>query len=143
MTPRLLERVLLPVSNEHDADVTGEAVCEHLDVETTIHAIHVIEKGGGAPNKAPLGARQEVARAAFDRLENRLGKYDLETELRYGTDVIDEILAAAEESPSTAIAFVPRESGPLTRLLTGDKTRELVAGNRFPVIVLPRPTARS
>ncbi|MDJ1430921.1 universal stress protein [Halostagnicola sp. A-GB9-2] len=139
MTSQLLEQVIVPIATEEDAQKTCDALKVHVDADAQLHIVHVIEKGGGSPDKAPIGARQRQADEIFERVEKSLESagYELETELRYGTSVIDEIVAAATESDGTAIAFVPREGGRITRLLTGDKTRDLVAIDQVPVIALP------
>ncbi|MWV38908.1 universal stress protein [Natrialba sp. INN-245] len=145
MTSQLLQRVIVPVANEDDARTTCEAVKHHLDEEARIHLVHVIEKGGGAPDKAPLGARQKQATETFELAEAVLepAGYEFQTEVRYGTDVVDEIVAAVDEHRATAIAFLPREGGRITKYLTGNKTRSLVATDRVPVIALPNESTYS
>lgn len=139
MSRHLLGRVLVPVANEEDARETFTALLRYLEDGTKLHVVHVIEKADGAPDKAPLAARRAQATEIFSFADRFLGETaELETELRYGTSVVDEIVAAAEESDATAILFVPRASGRLPRLLTWDKTRQLVATDRVPVVVLPR-----
>ncbi|WP_255171010.1 universal stress protein [Natrononativus amylolyticus] len=138
------QRILVPVANETDAKTTCEAIERSFSTDTSLHTVHVIEKGGGAPDKAPLEARQEQAQAIFDFVTGSLESagFEVTTEIRYGTDVIDEILAAAEETAADAIAFVPREGSRLTRFLTGNKTKSLIDSDRVPVIVLPNPDAQ-
>ncbi|MFP8952715.1 universal stress protein [Natrialbaceae archaeon A-arb3/5] len=143
MTSHLLRRMIVPLATEDDARRTCEALKRHLDEEAHIYVVHVIEKGGGAPDKAPIGARQRQATEIFELAETMLepAGYKLETEVRYGTDVVDEIVAAVDEHRGTAIAFVPRDGGRITRYLTGNKTRRLVATDRVPVIALPNESA--
>ncbi|RQG97985.1 universal stress protein [Natrarchaeobius chitinivorans] len=133
----ILDRVIVPVANEDDAESTCRGFAEYVDEEARIKLVHVIEKGGGAPDKAPLEARQNQADETFAVAEDVLDEFEIETELRYGTDVIEEILEAAAEFDATAIAFTPRPSGRVAQLLTGNKTRRLVRADRVPVIVLP------
>ncbi|NGM70569.1 universal stress protein [Natronolimnobius sp. AArcel1] len=139
MTQPLLKRILVPVANEDDAYTTCHGIKNHLDGCTELHAIHIIKKGGGAPDKAPIDLRREQAEALFEILETELADTacELSTELRYGTNVLTEIIAAAEENDATAIAFTPRSSGRITKVLTGNKTQKLVSKNHVPVIVLP------
>lgn len=141
MTPTLTERILVPVANQDDASRTGAALQEFLDPGgSLLHFVHVIEKAGGAPDKAPLAARQQQAERIFDTIRTRFDDtgYDVDTELRYGTDVADEIVAAACDLEATAIVFVPRPEGHLPVLLTTGLTDRLVPTDQFPVIVLPR-----
>ncbi|NGM69404.1 universal stress protein [Natronolimnobius sp. AArcel1] len=146
MPASLLHRVIVPVANEDDARATCGAICSHFDDDaTTLYVVHIIEKGSGAPDKAPLEARQEQAQQIFAIAEDTFEEteYDLVTDLRYATNITDEIIAAVEERDATAITFIPRPSGTFTRLLTGNKTKKLVSTNSVPVIVLPRPTDQS
>ncbi len=138
MTSRTSRRVIVPIAHEPDAQMTCDAVDAYLDGEARIHILHVVEKAGGAPDKAPREAREEQAENIFETVRTHFdgGGHDIETELRYGTDVVDEIVAAAEEVDAE-IAFVPRPSGRIKRLLSGNLTRKLVANDRVPVIVLP------
>jgi len=141
----LTSRILLPVANEEDATRTCEAIIEHLSKEadtTDVVAVHVIEKADGAPDKAPLAAREEQAERIFSIVEQysqTLG-YDVETRLIYGTDVLESLFDVADEADVTSILFVPRPSGRLTRLLTGDLSSQLVLESPVPVITLPQPS---
>lgn len=100
-------------------------------------AVHVIEKAGGAPDKASVEQREERAAEIFDAIAECLGDHALETEIRYGTDVADTIFEAAADYDATAIAFTPRSGGRWIRLLTGDVAMTLVTETDRPVIVLP------
>lgn len=139
----LTGKVLIPIANEDDAERTCEAVLAHLDPDRPpeVTVVHVIEKAGGAPDKAPLDARQEQAEEIFHIAEAYLtGEgYDADTRIAYGTDVVDALVDAAEDTGATAIAFVPRESGRLARLLTGDLSKRLVLESPVPVVSLPVP----
>ncbi len=141
----LTSRILVPVANEEDATRTCEAIAEHLseDVDTTdVVALHVIEKADGAPDKAPLAAREEQAERLFNIVESnsKTFGYDVETRLVYGTDVLESIVDGAVEADATSILFVPRPSGRLTRLLTGDLSSQLILEAPVPVITLPQPS---
>ncbi|MDR5673223.1 universal stress protein [Halalkaliarchaeum sp. AArc-GB] len=142
----LTSRILLPVANEEDATRTCKALVEHLSEEaetTDVIAVHVIEKAGGAPDKAPLAAREEQAERIFGIVKqySSILDYTLETRLVYGTDVLESIRDLAVEEDVTSILFVPRPDGRLTRLLTGDLSAKLVLESPVPVISLPQPTA--
>ena len=141
MTGHLLRRVSVPIAHEKDASVTARALEEFLGgAGVTLHFIHVIEKAGGAPDKAPLEARQQQAKAIFEIVETHFAETDVEvrTELRYGTSVSDEIIAGAIEFDTTAIVFVPRDGSRIAKLLSGNLTQRLVSNDRIPVLVLPR-----
>jgi len=129
----LLNRVLLPVAQEEDAATTAAAVEPYLDGE--IIAVNVVEKAGGAPDKASVEQRELEAEAAFDALRDRLG--DIETEIRYGTDVADTIFAAAADHDVSSIVITPRGGNRLVQLLTGDVALTLVTESDRPVVVLP------
>ena len=140
----LTSRILLPVANEEDAARTCEAIAEHLSEEadtTEVIAVHVIEKAGGAPDKAPVAAREAQAERTFRIVEqySDILEYDVETRLVYGTDVLESLLDVATEADVTSILFVPRPSGRLTRLLTGDLSSKLVVESPVPVVSLPQP----
>ncbi|MEF8936561.1 MAG: universal stress protein [Halovenus sp.] len=140
----LTDRILLPLANETDAERTCAALARELDgeVETpSIVVTHVIEKGGGAPDKAPLAAREEQAESIFTIAENFLDdeRFDVETELVYGTDVIDELVTAAETHDVTSIVFLPRSGGGLlSKLFAEDLSTDLLLESPVPVVVLPQ-----
>jgi len=139
MNSQLLTRILVPIANEDDVRATSKAIKHHVDIGVELYAIHVIEKGAGAPDKAPLEARQKQAQAIFDVLENEFAEtdYELTTEVRYARSVVNEIILAAEEHDATSIAFTPRLGSRVAKFLSGNKTRKLVTTNHVPVIVLP------
>ena len=98
MTAHLTDRILVPLANEADAERTVDALETRLDpAESELLFVHVIEKAGGAPDKAPLAAREEQAEGIFEIVRDEFVDADLrfETELRYDTSVTDAVLAAA------------------------------------------------
>jgi nucleotide-binding universal stress UspA family protein len=133
----LLSTVLMPVASEADAGATARAVERHLPSETQVHAVHVIEKAGGAPDKASVEQREEFAEAAFERVRDVLGDGRVTTHVRYGTDVADAIFAAADELGADTVVFTPRDGSRWIRLLTGDVALDLVTETDRPVLVLP------
>jgi len=134
----LFDRVLLPVAGKEDAAATARAVGDREF--GSIVAIHVVEKAGGAPDKASVEQREAEADAAFDVLRDELG--DVETELRYGTDVTETIFAAAADHDATSIVITPRGGNRFVQLLTGDVALSLVTDTDRPVVVLPDPDDR-
>lgn len=133
----LFDRVLLPIANEGDAVATARAAEGHLDDDTEIVAINVVEKAGGAPDKAGVEQRELEAEDAFAALREHLG--EIETEIYYGTEVADTIFEAADDHDATSIVITPRGGGRLIRLLTGDVALSLVTASDRPVVVLPEP----
>jgi nucleotide-binding universal stress UspA family protein len=135
----LLERPLVAVANPSDAAATADALAEY-DVEHLV-AVTVVEKAGGAPDKAPMEEIEEDATEGFEEL--KLHFDSVETDLRYGTDVVETILEAARDHDATAVVFVPRSGGRLVRFLTGDIALRLVTEADRPVISLPVPESES
>ncbi|MEF8777032.1 MAG: universal stress protein [Haloarculaceae archaeon] len=131
----LFERILLPVVSESDAKATARSVTRYLGPVDRIVAVHVIEKAGGAPDKAGVEQREAYAGAVFEVVREALD--NVETDLRFDTDVNDAIFAAAAEHGATAIVFTPRGGSRWLRLLTGDVTLNLVTETDRPVVVLP------
>jgi len=138
----LLETIVVPIASEDDADETCQAILQAIDDDErpTIHVVHVIEKAGGAPDKAGVEQREEHAARIFDRVDARLADepVSLETELLYGTDVAATILDAARELDATAIVFTPRSANRWLKLLSGDVERKLLSQADRPLVVLPR-----
>lgn len=136
----LLSHVLIPVASEEDAKRTCEAALPRIKSEGgRVTALHVIEKAGGAIDKAPVEQREAMAKDIFEVVgrECREAGVDFETELRYGTDVVETIFDAAADVDATAVAFTPREGSRWIDLLTGDRSRAMVKRADIPVIVLP------
>ena len=140
MTASLFERVIVPVASEDDAKATTAALARHADaVSGTVVAVHVIEKAGGAPDKASVEQRELTAEEMFEVVRAELEGFDvdLETDILYGTDVAETIVQAGHEADATAIVFTPREGSRWLKLLTGDVALELISDSDIPVVVLP------
>jgi nucleotide-binding universal stress UspA family protein len=132
----LFDRVLLPVASPEDARATCRAARGYLS--GSVVAVHVIEKAGGAPDKAGVQQREEYAEECFDALTNCLDEgREIATEIRYGTDIADTIFAAASDHDATAIVITPRGGSRWVRLLTGDVALDIVTETDRPVVVLP------
>jgi nucleotide-binding universal stress UspA family protein len=103
--------------------------------------VHVIEKAGGAPDKAGVEQREAAAEAAFDAARACADGYEfgLETEILYDTDVADAIIEMAADIDASAIVFRPRSGSSWLSLLTGDVREQLVTESGRPVVVLPDP----
>lgn len=134
--PDLFDSVVLPVASVEDAEATCRAASPYLT--GTVIAVHVIEKAGGAPDKASVEQREERAEEIFDVVHDALDDGGtVETDLRYGTSVSDTIFAAAEDHDASAIVITPRGGSRWVRLLTGDVALHLVTETDRPVVVLP------
>lgn len=134
--PELFDRVVLPVASPEDAEATARAASAYLT--GTVVAVHVIEKGGGAPDKAGVEQREEYAEEVFDALRAALPSgQSVETDLRFATDVSEAIFEAAADHDATAIVITPRGGSRWIQLLTGDVALDLVTETDRPVVVLP------
>ena len=138
--PPLLSRPLVPVASEDDAVETCRAAFPRIAAAGGRPVVvHVIEKAGGAPDKASVEQREAAAESAFAAVRDDAADYglDVETEIRYGTDVAETILDAAADHDASAIVFHPRGGSWLLDLLTGDVRDALVGRSDRPVVVLP------
>ncbi|WP_336025184.1 universal stress protein [Halobellus salinisoli] len=136
----LFARPILPVANEDDAARTAAVALPHVAAAGgRATALHVIEKAGGAPDKAPLEQREEMADAIFERVRTAGADagVEVETDLRYGTDVAETILEAAEDLDATAIVFTPRGGKAWWDIFSGDTRETLTTESEIPVVVLP------
>jgi len=136
----LLRRVLVPVASEADAAATARALAPFVasTVEEVV-VVNVVEKAGGAPDKASVEQRERGAEEMFETVAGVLGDTDanLESEVLYGADVGEAIIDAAHDLDATAIAFTPRGGSRWVKLLTGDVTTTLVSKSDVPIVVLP------
>ena len=136
----LLEHVLLPVASESDAEATAAALEPYLEEVQRVTAVHVIEKAGGAMDKAPLEKRREDAAEFLAVVESRLGdRVAVDTRTAFGTDVVETLFDEAADAGVTAVAFRPRGGSRIVRLLSGDTTSALVTDPAVPVVSLPDP----
>lgn len=131
---RLLSHVLVPVADEDDARLSARELAPYAPERVT--ALHVVEKGDGVPDKTPVEQSEELASEAFAAVRETFP--DAEDEIAYRRNVVEAILNVADELDVSAIAFRPRESGRLVRILTGNRTTKLVTEADRPVVALPR-----
>ncbi|MFC7136562.1 universal stress protein [Halobaculum litoreum] len=134
----LLSRVVVPVASEADAAETAAALAAHDDEVGAVTLVYVVEKAGGAADKAGVEQREEAAREAFAAFESVLSDTTVDERIVYDTDVVDGVLDVAREGDATAVVFTPREGGRFVRLLTGDVALRLVTEADRPVVTLPR-----
>lgn len=134
----ILQRIVVPVATPEDAQETCRALEPHLDEVDVVIAVHVIEKAGGAVDKAPLAKREEDAEDILGIVENHLSdEVGVDTRVVYDTDIVDGIFGAAEDADATSVVFVSREGGRLIRLLSGDTATRIVTESPIPVVALP------
>jgi nucleotide-binding universal stress UspA family protein len=140
----LLSKVVLPVASEDDARATCEAALPDVAAAGgEVIAVHVIEKAGGAMDKASVEQREEYADDIFaivtDACED--AGVPVETDIVFDTVVVDGILDAARDHGASAVAFTPRGGSRWLDLLTGDNSRDLVKQAELPVVVFPAEDA--
>lgn len=140
MTDSVLDRPIVPIASREDAASTAATLRSHLDSPGgTVIAVHVVEKAGGALDKASVEQREQATLEMFDVMAEGLRDADvtLETEVRYGTDVAATLIEAAHELEASAIVFTPRGGSRWEKLLSGDVTHNLVEHTDVPVLVVP------
>ncbi len=133
----ILEHVLLPVAHEEDALATARRL-EPYDPER-VTALHVVEKGGGVPDKTPVEQSEELAEESYAAVREVFPDADEHT--AYGRDIAEAIFEAAETVDASAIAYRARGGNRLMQFLSGDVSLDLVTDADRPVIALPRADA--
>lgn len=143
MSPLPTDRIVVPIASTTDAVETIDSLKQRLnqsgDSVLEVVLVHVIVKGGGGIDKAPMEARQEMADDIFDTANEAFAGTNVQITdaLVYDTDLISGIVTAAADHDADAIVFRPRKSGRLVRLLTGDRPGQLIRESSVPVLVLP------
>lgn len=139
MTESFFHRVVVPVANRDDAAATAATLRQYLAADSTVIAVHVIEKAGGVPDKASVEQLELRAEEIFSTISDGFADTGVttETNLRYGTDIASSIVGAAHDRSASAIVFTPRGGSRWRKLLTGDVTHNLVRSSDIPILVLP------
>ncbi|OIB56475.1 universal stress protein [Natrialba sp. SSL1] len=140
MTNSLIEQLVVPIANERDARATCDALESVVDdgVET-ITVVHVLEQTTGYPDKAPFEARATAAESIFEIVETWFQNGpEIRRELRYGADVVDEIIATAEAVDASSIGFAHQPESRLKRLLSNTESYRLITESEQPVLVFSR-----
>lgn len=128
--------LLVPMANLEDAKRTCSQLEEYLDPSVeTLTIVHVIEHTEGYLDPTSPEALEEEAEKIFAYVESYFEDGpEVTRELRYGTDTIEEIVAAAEELDVSAIGFSPRPKNRLEQLLTENTSYRLVTESHSPVV---------
>ena len=129
----LLAHVLVPVANEADALATARALEPYDPGRVT--ALHVVEKGGGTPDKTPVEQSEELAEASYAAVRTVFPEADDHT--AYARDVVGAIFEAAAEVDASAVAYRSRGGNRLLQFLSGDRSLRLVTEADRPVVALP------
>mgnify|MGYP000444503278 FL=1 len=130
----ILAHVLLPVAHEADALATATALEPYGPANVT--ALHVVEKGGGVPDKTSVEQSEDLAAESYAAVRTVFPDADGHT--AYGRDVAAKIFEAADEVDASAIAYRSRGGNRLMQFLSGDISVKLVTQANRPVIALPR-----
>lgn len=130
----LLAHVLLPVANEEDALRTARALEPYNPERVT--ALHVVEKGGGVPDKTPVEQSEDLADESYAAVRTVFP--DAGDHTAYARDVVDAIFDAADEVDASAVAYRSRGGNRLMQFLSGDISLKLVTNAPLPVVALPR-----
>ena len=130
----LLSHVLLPVADGEDALATAETLEPYRPDRVT--ALHVVEKGGGVPDKTPVEQSEEIAAEAYAAVRTVFP--DAGGHTAYARDVVGAVFEAADELGATAVVYRSRDGNRLVRFLSGDRSLKLVTEATIPVVALPR-----
>jgi nucleotide-binding universal stress UspA family protein len=140
-SPDLLRRVILPVATSDSARETCKAALPYIaNANGEVIAVHVVETNPGGIDTAPPSALKEVGEQTLSVVEARCKEYSVpvQTELRYGPKVNEEVFDIARSKGATAVGFVPRIGSRLEKFLSGDNALSMITQNDVPVVVFPR-----
>lgn len=142
MSDPLLASVIVPIAGPVDATETARSLQPHIPTGATVQPVHVVEKAGGAPDKASVSHMEEYAEDVFEKFRDEFDAdgVDIDCTVLYGRSVVDTVLQHASDTGARSIAFTPRGGSWWRRVLTGDKTRKFVNRSDIPVLTFPRRT---
>lgn len=136
----LLSRPIVPVASPEDAKTTYERLRPYLlETAFTPLVVHVIEKAGGAPDKAGVEQRKEYANEVFEAFTSRATTdgVEVKTKLLFGTDIAETIHEAADTHDATSIVFRSRGESRWLELLSGNVRANLISEQNCPIVILP------
>lgn len=138
MTEALLGTIVVPIADKQDAAMTARALEPYVDGDDAVTVVNVVEKAGGAPDKASVEQREEYAEDLFSAFETAFQSgASLDSAVLYGTDVATAIHDHAREVDASAIVFTSRGLSGWTTFLTGNVREELIDAADRPLVVLP------
>lgn len=133
------QHIMIPVATDDDARMTCAALQPYLEDTERVTAVHVIEKAGGAPDKAPLEKRREDSSDFLATVDSTLSKsVAIDTRTVFATDIVSGLFSEATDAGADAIVFRPRGGSRIKRILAGDITTNLVTDPTIPVVSLPK-----
>ncbi|WP_280535333.1 universal stress protein [Halopenitus sp. POP-27] len=130
----ILEHVLLPVAHKEDALATAKELEPYEPEHVTV--LHVVEKGGGVPDKTPVEQSEELAAESYAAVQRVFPGADTHT--AYSRDIVGAIFDAADEVGASAIVYRSRGGNRIMQFLSGDLSLKLVTNTDRPVIALPQ-----
>ncbi len=140
MSDDLFRSALVPIADREDAAETAQALARYVDGGDSLTVVHVIEKAGGAIDKASVEQREEYAENVFEAFEAAFdGDAAVETDVLYGTDVAETILDQAATLDATVIVYTSRGLSGWVEFLTGNVRDDLLDAADRPVVLLPTP----
>jgi hypothetical protein len=129
----LLANVVVPVAGAEDAAITARVLVPYDPDRVTV--VYVVEKGEGVPDKTPVAQSKEIAAEAFEAFHETFP--DAADEIAFRRDVVEGIMAVANDVDASAIAFRPRGGGRILQFLSGDRSLRLITEANRPVVSLP------
>ena len=122
----LFDRTVVPLASESDALATVRALRPHRQAsESVVTLVHVVEKVGGAPDKASVEQREEHAEEVLDVALDALVGDDVsvESQIRYHTDVATAILDAVADYDTVSVGAT--RTGAVSQALFGSIPRAI------------------
>lgn len=129
--------VLLPLADREDARNTCDAVTPYLEgKDCRVHVIHVVQKNRHSVDTVAVEERTDalfaIARECFDATG-----IPVSSDVRYGQNVGQTILDAAEEYSVASIVLTPRDRSFWRKLRSQNVVGTLAKRAQQPVIIIP------
>jgi nucleotide-binding universal stress UspA family protein len=133
MPRKFTDSIVVPVADASDAEATVDRLEQYSFGDLTV--VHVVEKGGGVPDKTPVEQSEDVAAEAYAVVRETFP--DADTRTAYGRDVVRAIVDVADDVDASAIVFRPRGGARILQFLAGDRSLRLITQADRPVVALP------